>query len=205
VSAKLNLSYPDILTLFGKHAVTQRTESRQFLAWFLANYYRLDESEIDESICDGSYDKGVDGIYASDQLGQIDVFQARMVKGRKTQGDAGLHEFKGILAQFETAKSINNMAATTKNAELAGLLQEQEIAKKVAEGYKVRGIFLTNAKRDQNAIDFLRTTPDIVLYDEIELQKHYVPIDKTEPIASEISFDVSSVPIMEYPIGQVKW
>ena len=174
------------------------------MAWFLANYYRLDETEVDECICDGSYDKGVDGIYASDQLGQIDVFQARMAKSAKTLGDSGLHEFKGILAQFDRAKSITNMAATTKNVELKGLLEEQEIAKKVDEGYKVRGVFLTNSKRDQSAIDFLKETPDIILYDAGELQKDYVPIDKTEPIASEISFDVSSVPLMEYPIGEVK-
>jgi hypothetical protein len=205
MSPKLTLSYPAILELFGAHAVTQRTESRQFLAWFLANYYRLDETELDECICDGSYDKGVDGVYASDQLGQIDVFQARMAKSsKKSLGDSGLHEFKGALAQFATADAINNMAATTKNVELKGLLEEQEIAKKVKEGYKVRGIFLTNAKRDQNAIDFLKETPEIVLYDESELQKHYVPIDKTEPIASEISFDLSGIPFMEYPIGQVK-
>lgn len=90
------------------------------------------------------------------------------------------------------------MQATTKNAELAGLLQEQEIFKKVDEGYEVRGIFLTNAKRDQNAIDFLKTRPELLLYDALELQKSYVPINKTEPIANDISFDVSSVPTMEY-------
>jgi AIPR protein len=201
--SKLQLSYPDILRLFGSHAVKQRTESRQFLAWFLENYYRLEEGEIDDCICDGNYDKGVDGIYVNEQLAQIDVFQGRIVKGPKTQGDVSLKEFMGTVSQFGSAKSVKNMQATTKNTELAGLLQEQDIAKKVAEGYEVRGIFLTNAKRDQNAIDFLKTAEDLVLYDEIELQKSYVPINKTEPIAADISFDVSSVPTMEYPMGSL--
>lgn len=200
---KLQLSYPDILRLFGSHAVKQRTESRQFLAWFLENYYRLEEGEIDDCICDGNYDKGVDGIYVNEQLAQIDVFQGRIVKGPKTQGDVSLKEFMGTVSQFGSAKSVKNMQATTKNSELAGLLQEQDIAKKVAEGYEVRGIFLTNAKRDQNAIDFLKTAQDLVLYDELELQKSYVPINKTEPIAADISFDVSSVPTMEYPMGSL--
>jgi|HubBroStandDraft_6_1064221.scaffolds.fasta_scaffold13165_2 hypothetical protein len=203
MSAKLQLSYPDILRMFGTHAVRQRTESRQFLAWFLENYYRLEESEIDDCICDGNYDKGVDGIYINEQLAQIDVFQSRIVKGPKTQGDVSLKEFMGTISQFGTAKAIKHMQATTKNAELAGLLQEQDVAKKVAEGYEVRGIFLTNAKRDQNAIDFLKVTPNLILYDEGELQKSYVPINKTEPIATEISFDVSSVPTMEYPMGSL--
>lgn len=199
--SKLQLSYPDILQLFGGHAVKQRTESRAFLAWFLENYYRLEETEVDDCICDGSYDKGLDGIYVNDQLAQIDVFQSRLVKGQKTQGDASLHEFMGVLAQFQNPKAVSNMEKTAKNKELVGLLQDQEIAKKVEEGYEVRGIFLTNAKRDQQAIDFLKEAPDLVLYDEIELQKSFVPIDKTEPIPTPITFDVSGVPVMDYPIG----
>jgi AIPR protein len=199
--SKLHLSYPDILHLFGTHAVSQRTESRQFLAWFLENYYRLEPTEVDDCICDGSYDKGLDGIYVNEHLSQIDVFQSRLVKGKKTQGDASLHEFYGTLAQFANASAVKGMEQTTKNKELASLLQAQEIAKKVAEGYEVRGVFLTNAARDQNAIDFLMTTPNLILYDEVELQKDFVPIDKTEPISTPVSFDVSSVPIMDYPIG----
>src|SRR6266851_5017176 len=111
VSATLKLSYPDILQVFGTHAVKQRTESRQFLAWFLENFYRLEGSEIDDCICDGSYDKGLDGIYVNEQLAQIDVFQAHLVKGKKTQGDTSLKEFKGTLSQFEDAKAVGNMEA----------------------------------------------------------------------------------------------
>ena len=48
-----------------------------------------------------------------------------------------------------------------------------------------------------------RRLPGEFLYDEIELQKSYVPINKTEPIAADISFDVSSVPTMEYPMGSL--
>ena len=58
--------------------MNERTESRQFLAWFLENYYRLEETEAADCICDGSHDKGVDGLYVNDHLGQLDVFQARI-------------------------------------------------------------------------------------------------------------------------------
>jgi hypothetical protein len=130
MTAKLQLSYPDILKLFGNRAVKQRTESRQFLAWFLENFYRLEEGEIDDCICDGNYDKGVDGIYVNEQLARIDVFQSRIVKGNKTQGDVGLKEFMGTLSQFQNEKSVKNMHKTTKNLELAGLLQEQDMARR---------------------------------------------------------------------------
>ena len=74
----LNLSYPKILTLFGDYKVKGRTESQAFLAWFLQAYYRLDATDVDDSICDGQGDKGVDGIYVNDLLQQIDIFQSRM-------------------------------------------------------------------------------------------------------------------------------
>ena len=96
--------------MFGPYAVKQRTESRQFLAWFLQNYYRLEETDVEDCICDGSYDKGIDGVYANDQLAQIDVFQARLVQGKKSLGDSGLHEFHGAMAQFASAKAVNNTA-----------------------------------------------------------------------------------------------
>ena len=46
----LQLGYPQILKLFGIHAMKERTESRAFLAWFLENYYRLDETEVSDCI-----------------------------------------------------------------------------------------------------------------------------------------------------------
>ena len=197
---KLQLKYPAIKQLFGAQAVNQRTESRQFLAWFLENYYRLEETEIEDCICDGTDDKGIDGIYVSEQLAQIDVFQSRLkANPKKTLGDAELKEFYGSLSQFETEDSILALQASTGNRELAALLKDNAIAKKVGvEKYKVSGIFLSNAKRDSNAIQFLKSTPSISLFDEHALDKAYVAIDKTEPISTSITFDVRGVPHMDY-------
>ena len=199
--AKLSLKYADLQSLIGAYAVTQRTESRQFLAWFLNHYYRLEETDVDDCICDGHDDKTIDGLYVTDQSSQIHVFQSRLVKGPKSLGDTALKEFYGSLSQFADRQAVENLAGSTKNKELASLLRELEIADRVEKGYEVRGIFITNAPRDHNAIAYLKTVPRLVLYDEIELQKSFVPIDKTEPIAEEISFDVSGVPVMEYPMG----
>ena len=199
--AKLSLKYADLQTLIGAYAVSQRTESRQFLAWFLNHYYRLEESDVDDCICDGPDDKTIDGIYVSEQGGQIHVLQARLVKGLKTLGDTALKEFYGSLSQFSDRQSVESMMSSTKNKELASLLRQSEIADLIDKGYEVRGIFVTNAPRDHNAIAYLKTVPRLTLYDEIELQKSFVPIDKTEPIAVEISFDVSGVPVMDYPMG----
>ena len=69
----LDLSYPAILNLFGNYTMKGRTESKALLAWFLQNYYRLEPTEVDDAICDGQGDKGIDGIYVSDLLQQIEM------------------------------------------------------------------------------------------------------------------------------------
>ena len=43
--------------------------------------------EVSDCICDGRYDKGIDGIYVNDKLGQIDVFQTIIVQTDKGLGD----------------------------------------------------------------------------------------------------------------------
>ena len=200
MSTKLPLKFPGITQLLGAYAVNQRTESRQFLAWFLHNYYRLDESDVDDAICDGPDDKTVDGLFVDEPNNEIHVFQSRLAKGPKTLGDVALKEFYGSLAQFANRQTVENIAATTKNKELARLLKDGLIADKVAKGYAVKGIFVTNSTRDHNAVTFLKSAPQLMLYDELELERSFVPIDKTEPVAAEVSFDLTGTPIFEYPI-----
>lgn len=199
----LSLKYTDLQRLIGAYAVSQRTESRQFLAWFLHNCYRLDETTVDDSICDGPDDKTIDGLWVGDQSGEIHVFQSRIVKGPKTLGDVSLKEFYGSLSQFSNRQCVENLAATTKNKELAELLRDLDIAGKISKGYKVRGVFVTNAPRDHNAKAYLKTVPNLDLYDEVELQQSFVPIGKSDPISSTANFDVSGVPVLEYPIDSV--
>lgn len=198
----LALTYPAVKKLLADHAMRQRTESRQFLAWFLANYYRLEETDVDDCICDGKDDKGIDGIYVNDQLAHIDVFQSRLATKRGDLGDSELREFFGSVNQMLSAQSVNLVASSTKNKDLADRIVDQDIARKVDEGYKVRGVFLTNMKRNKDAIQYLATAPDIILYDEQELQQHYVAIDKTAPISSSILFRSSDkFPLVKYPIS----
>lgn len=197
----LSLKYSDLQRLIGPYAVNQRTESRQFLAWFLHHYYRLDETTVDDSICDGPDDKTIDGIWVSEQSNEIHVFQSRIVKGPKTLGDVSLKEFYGSLSQFSDRQCVENLAATTKNKELAALLRDLDIAGKIEKGYRVLGVFVTNAPKDHNAKAYLKTVPKLRLFDEVELQQSFVSSGKSDPISSSATFDVSSVPFLEYPIG----
>jgi hypothetical protein len=198
----LNLSYPAILTLFGDYKVKGKTESQAFLAWFLGAYYRLDPTDVDDAICDSTNDKGVDGIYVNDLLQQVDVFQSRMgtVTPLKGLGDKDLKEFLGTLVYFNNGKSVRELSAATKSEDLRKLLTRLEIARLIDSGYAVHGVFLTNRVRDHNAITIQKTASNLELFDGLELQRQYLPINKAEPIRSEISFDISRVDVLRHRI-----
>jgi hypothetical protein len=168
----LDLTYPNIVPLFGAHNVPGRLESRAFLGWFLENYFRLEESEAQESVCDGPDDKGVDGIYVDANLERVVIFQTKLLQNpKKTLGDSVLKEFAGSLAQFASRERIEHVISTTTNKELAALLKDENVAARVEDDeYDVVGVFVTNANRDANADTYLATRPDITVFDRPDTQ-----------------------------------
>jgi hypothetical protein len=203
--SSLALSYPDVLTTIEKHLVTGRTESRAFLAWFLEHFYRLEETQAQDAICDGPDDKGIDGIYVDDNLERIDVFQSKLLQNkRRTLGDTQLREFAGTLTQLSGVGGAEHVADTTKNIELKQLIEDSQIAAKIEKGYAVRGVFVTNVNADANAINFTRKQPQLLVFDADQLRKHYIPVGPTSPVASEITFDLFGFDYSEYQVGDVK-
>ncbi|MBI2516926.1 MAG: AIPR family protein [Opitutae bacterium] len=197
----LDITYPAIASTFGGHVVKGGTESRAFLAWFLENYWRLDETEVFDAVCDGSGDKGVDGVYVNHPLQQIDIFQVTVIKGaEKTLGDSKLKAFAGTLGQF-SSKSNAEHSLLSANAELKAVAERTDLVKYLDQGYTLRGVFVTNGEADISATGYLKTQPKIILYDGLRLQSEYITIDKTDPIAKEANFDISSVPVLSFPIG----
>jgi hypothetical protein len=196
--ASLNLSYPAILDHFGKHRVPGRTESRAFLGWFLENYFRLEQLRVEDSICDGPDDKGVDGIYVDSTLELIYVFQARLMqKDSKTLGDSALREFAGTMTQFDSPDSLTTLANSTGNTELKNLILDEVLAARI-EGYAVRGIFLTNADLDANGNAFLALGSQISVYEGDRLEKDWLPMGDTEPVEKEINFHLDGLGHIEY-------
>ncbi len=197
----LNLKYPDLLTLIGREVREGHSESRAFLVWVLRNLYRLDDIDAEDAICDGPDDKGVDGIYVDDNENRIDVFQSRIVQNPdRTLGDVQLKEFVGSLTQFATPELIQQMADTTDNPELRGLLIDQEIANRVNSGYAVRGVFVTNADSDENAAEFLPKAPNVRLIDGPVIRDSYVPAERPRIDRPPFTFDVFGVDVARFPV-----
>lgn len=201
----LQLTYPAILESIKTCLVPGRTESHAFLVWFLQHYFRLDETEAQDTVCDGPDDKGVDGIYIDENLETVYVFQCKLVQNpKRTLGDTQLKEFVGTLDQFRDPSKISDIAATTLNAELAKLLTAENVSQFLSDGFTVKGIFVTNIGRNESAIAYLMGREDVRLYDNQELQATYIPVGPTEAVGTPITFDVFGYDCAQYQIGDVK-
>lgn len=179
--------------------VPGRLESRAFLAWFLEHFYRLDENEAQDTVCDGPDDKGIDGIYINANLERVDVFQTKLYQNtEKTIGDTVLKEFVGTLSQLRNKESIDELMLTTSNIELKGLLEEHEIANLVQSGYEIRGVFLTNVLKDANTTTFLRTNQQITVYDASHLQSNWIAPGDSTPVSESVTFNLDGLGAIKY-------
>jgi len=199
MSSTLNLEYPAILSHFGDHLISGRLESRAFLGWFLEHYYRLDATDAQDAICDGSDDKGIDGIYIDENLERIDVFQTKLYqKTTKTLGDSQLKEFAGTLDQIRSADGIRKVIAETGNTELRGLLTTSNAASLVEDGYVIRGVFITNVPLDANGSKFVASRDDMTVVDSAHLNQNWVAPGDNPPIESPVTFHLGDLGLIRY-------
>jgi hypothetical protein len=200
----LDLDYENLVQIAQPYKVPGREEASAFLSWFLVHIYRLDIIEVQNIVCDGHGDKGIDGIYVNENEECIDIFQSKTVQNPgKTLGDTQLKEFVGSLKQLETPEGVQSMISTTGNSQLKNLLIEYK-ERLTSSKYTIRGIFVTNAVKDSNAESFLKatslTTP-LKVWDKPLITQMYVPSEKAIPATSEIAFDVFGYDYVEYNVG----
>lgn len=200
----LNLNYANLVQIVQPYKVPGREESSAFLSWFLVNIYRLDIIEVQNIVCDGHGDKGIDGIYVNESEECIDIFQSKTVQNPdKTLGDTQLKEFVGSLKQLETLEGVQSMISTTGNSQLKNLLNEYKDLL-TSSKYTIRGIFVTNAIKDSNAESFLKATSpttQLKVWDKPLIIQMYVPSEKAIPATSEIAFDVFGYDYVEYNVS----
>ena len=140
------LEYSNLSNLLSPYMKKDRGISRSFLNWFLENIFGIDDTSADDAICDGSQDKGIDAIYVDELNEEIIVFQSKTVESvNKTIGDTSLKEFAGTLNQLSTTEKIELMETGNASDTLKKLIIELKLKSKVANGFIVKGIFITNA------------------------------------------------------------
>lgn len=199
----LNVQYPDLLDLLTPYlAPKKRSESASFLIWYLANYYRLDEVDATDAVCDQTGDKGVDGIYVNEGTGTIDILQSKISqKPKATIGDTQLKEFAGTLGQFSSKANLQKLLDGAGEAEVGHLIKRLGLLELI-ENYEVRGVFLSNSVLDANGLNFLKSAPNIRFIGATELTSTYVSDQKDTLKIGEASFDISGFSVAAYTVDK---
>jgi hypothetical protein len=136
-----------------------RNDNSAFLIWFLKNIFCLSEQESVDSVCDGPRDKGIDGIWVDDNEEEIYIFQSEFSPNDdRNSGDTKIREFSGVTNWFSNEEEANKLLVALINLELKERLTKLKIIDKIARGYSMKYVYVTNKVFDINATEYLDTT-----------------------------------------------
>lgn len=176
--------------------------SGRFIRWFLENIYRLEEIDADDACVDAKHDKGVDAIFVDDVSETVYIIQAKTkTKDDAEFGDTEIKEFYGTLQQFDNKQKIDEISLETKNDKLKQTILRTGLAAKVDSGYDVLGVFISNARANDDAKAILAKLPKIKLYDAVAIANDYVDLDVDGGIKGSYYFNISDSDVIEYDAG----
>lgn len=190
-----------------RYKTAVRQERASFLVWFLINYFRLDEDFAIDMICDRQNDKGIDGIYVDDQTEEAYIFQSKYSpKPGGQQGDVDLRQFKGASAWFGSPDNVEHLDQSNASQDLKSLVTRLGIIEKVARGYKLYLVFVTNKRFNADATDYLKVLgDDFDAWDIDRLFDQYTYSGKDKPVEGEFTFTVDTNNLINYKsYGDIK-
>jgi hypothetical protein len=110
------------------------------LLWFLRHSVGLDDLDAYDFVCDGDKDAGIDGLYIEKSaIGEdcetLVIFQSKYSQAPSEAGPRVVKEFVGTAHHFTDVDSLRELLAQGIEPRLAGLIDELEIERKLAEGW----------------------------------------------------------------------
>lgn len=177
-----------------------RTASAALLAWFLAVVWRIEPEDIDDAICDGQGDKGIDGMLVDDDLGEITLFQAKhKAASDGRQGDRDLRDLVGASAYFASEASVQGLLGANPNAELRRLLARLDVQAKVAAGaHATHLVFVTDGTLDDQGNAYVnavtRNDPPLEVWDQPRLATVARRTRKPDLISGRVTLTAVSAP-----------
>lgn len=179
------------------------TESAAFLAWFLTNFFRIDDDAVRYYICDKKNDKGIDGVYVDDVSQEVFVFQSKYSRtARGDQGDVDMRNFVGARTWFESPDNVEALDNSLANQELKALVRRLQVADRLRQGYELRCVFVTSKVFDTNATDYLTVAAsEVDAWDIQRLFGAFTYAGKDAPISGRFSFGVQEKLVISYPVS----
>ena len=158
-----------------------RDDNSAFLIWFLKNIFCLEEQTAVDSVCDGSNDKGIDGIWIDNESEDLYIFQSKFSPNdNRGEGDSEIKEFVGVRPWFSSKEKVNGLLSSLANNELKNLITSLKIEEKIENEYSVILVYVTNKIFDQNAKEYLETCSNMEFYDNNSLFEKYTCIVEEE-------------------------
>jgi hypothetical protein len=188
-----DLSYSNLKVTISAFEEKGREEARSFLNWFLENIFRLDPIEADDCICDKPNDRGIDAIYVDANLEEILVFQGKIRQKESSIGDAVLRELAGTMTQLETVPSIEALTAGGGNEDLKALLNRLKLSDRVAAGYRVIGVCVSNQPLDENGREFAAQHGRIRVYDRNRIASEFIDLETEGGVSEDFSFSLEYI------------
>jgi hypothetical protein len=121
---------------------------------------RRDPIEVEDAICDGGGDKGIDAMLYDEDGNELFVLQSKhRQNANATQGDADLRSFVGVATYFQSPDSVQSLLDSAPNEELRVLLTERLHVAELLERQEptITLVFVTNAETDAAGEDYIRT------------------------------------------------
>ena len=181
------------------YRVGNRTRSTALLAWFIENVMREDPDAVEDAICDGGGDKGIDAILFDEDANELFVLQAKHRRNRRTtQGDSDLKAFVGVATYFSGPDGIDELLESGPNEEIIKLVDRLRLRERLEESDPtVHLVFVTNAQRDVSARDYVRTAarqePALDLWDGPRLVEVARRTERPELLAGEYTLETEDV------------
>jgi hypothetical protein len=189
-----DLEYAKMAQIVKPYTDKGRPISIAFLNWFLEHIYRLDQVAAEDTICDKSNDRGIDGIYVDENQLEIHVLQSK-TKQNGTIGDKDLREFSGTLNQLRTTDSLDAFVSGKVDPEIKDKIQKLGLRGLLEKGFSLRGIFVTNVPIDANGLDVIKADPSIIPYDRAAIAKSYVDLNVEGGVKQKYTFAIDGSPL----------
>lgn len=176
-----------------------RDESAAFLIWFLKNFFRLEEQDAVDSVCDHKNDKGIDGIYVDDEDEVIYLFQSKFSPNNaQDQGDNDIRNFVGAREWFKNEETVNNLLNSTAYSELKSLVRRVKVLEKTS--FRLISVFVTNKKFNTHAREYINAVSDLEAYDRDNLFAKYTYFADTINDFPKIELSITNSSKIEYSL-----
>ncbi len=121
-----------------------RRDSASFLIWYLQNFFRIEQQDAIDCVCDSINDKGIDGIYVDEEDEEIFLFQTKYSpEDNREQGDNDIRNFIGAKQWFNNEDTVNQLLSSTASQELKAIVNRLNLREKIRSEFEVYLQFVT--------------------------------------------------------------